>query len=135
MTAVRVLARRMLNRNKKATPLFHKLTFTSRKRKLWLPIVCLIIIVLGFYQITRTVTAEQSGSSPESGSDSRITTAYDDLVAKGDNYGSTDADDWANDWGINWNRIMEAAFWEPDGTATTGTVFTDNNYARCVRGV
>lgn len=66
--------------------------------------------------------AEQSGSSPESGVTSRIKEAYDWLVAKGANYGSSDALDWTNNWGTYWNRIMEAAAWEPDGTATAAEV-------------
>jgi hypothetical protein len=68
------------------------------------------------------VFAEQSGSSPESGSTSRILEAYNWLVAKGVHYGATDAADWTNTWGIHWNRIMEAAAWEPDGTATAAEV-------------
>lgn len=94
------------------------------KKKPWVSIACLIITVLGFYQLYTTVFAEQSGSSPESGSSSRIKTGYDALVAKGTNYGVTDAADWSNDWGTWWNRIMEAAFWEPDGSATAADVFT-----------
>jgi hypothetical protein len=71
--------------------------------------------LLYFFTLAR---GEQSGSSPTSSSTSRIKEAYDWLVAKGTNYGSTDAADWSNNWGTYWNRIMESAAWEPDGTAT-----------------
>ena len=91
-------------------------------RKVLLYASCLFLAVFGLYQINRTVFAEQSGSSPESGTDSRIKIAYDWLVAKGANYGSTDAADWTNDWSTWWNRIMESAAWEPDGTATDGEI-------------
>lgn len=91
-------------------------------KKVFLYVSCLFLAVFGLYQMNRTVFAEQSGSSPESGIDSRIKEAYDWLVAKGANYGSTDAADWTNDWGTWWNRIMESAAWEPDGTAVAGEV-------------
>ena len=82
------------------------------------------------------VFAEQSGSSPESGTDSKLKTAYDWLVAKGDNYGGVDAADWTNDWGTQWNRIMEAAAWEPGGTATdvfSGTTYYAGNNNRTIQ--
>lgn len=79
-------------------------------------------MVFALSQMDFRAFAEQSGSSPESGSDSRIKTAYDFLVGKGDNYGVTDAGDWSNSWGTYWNRIMEAAAWEPDGSATAAEV-------------
>ncbi len=91
-------------------------------KKALLLVCCLFLALFGFYQIEMTVFAEQSGSSPESGTSSRIKTAYDWLVAKGANYGATDAGDWTNNWGTWWNRIMEAAAWEPDGTAAVGDV-------------
>ncbi|MFZ2202716.1 MAG: hypothetical protein WAV56_04995, partial [Microgenomates group bacterium] len=86
----------------------------------------LFLVIFALWRIVPSVFAEQSGSSPESGSDSRIKTAYDWLVAKGTNYGSTDAADWDSAttyaWGTDWNRIMEAAAWEPDGSATASDV-------------
>lgn len=82
----------------------------------------LLVVVFSIFRLQDTVFAEQSGSSPESGVTSRIKIAYDWLVAKGDNYGSTDATDWSNNWGSMWNRILEAAAWEPDGTATESSV-------------
>lgn len=87
-----------------------------------------IYFIVGFIAIGVLVSvlspvfAEQSGSSPESGTTSYIKTAYDWLVAKGANYGATDAADWTNSWGTYWDRIMEAAAWEPDGTGTVGNV-------------
>lgn len=71
-----------------------------------------------FSSMTLTALAEQTGSSPDSGSTSRLIEAYNWLVAKGSNYGASNAADWTSDWGTYWNRIMEAAAWEPDGTAT-----------------
>ena len=95
-------------------------------KKVLLYLSCLFLALFGLYQLNLTVFAEQSGSSPESGTSSRIKTAYDWLVAKGANYGSTDAADWDSAttyaWGTDWNRIMEAAAWEPDGSATAGDV-------------
>lgn len=91
-------------------------------KKILLSVSCLFLALFGFYQIKMTVFAEQSGSSPESGSDSRIKTAYDWLVAKGANYGATDAADWTNNWGTYWNRLMESAAWEPGGDLTVGEV-------------
>lgn len=85
-----------------------------------------MILIAGlFYKIHTNTYAEQSGSSPESGADSRIKDGYDFLVGKGSNYGSTDAADWdssTNNWGTYLNRIMEAAAWEPDGTLAAADV-------------
>jgi len=78
--------------------------------------------------VKTTVQAEKSGSSPESGATSRIKTAYDWLVAKGTNYGATDASDWSNNWGSMWNRIMESAAWEPDGTAEASQVVSGETF-------
>lgn len=125
-------------KRKKTTSQFSKLTLLFLKKNPWIAISCLIIVLFGLYhitvyQLTTSIFAEQSGSSPESGETSRLKTGYDTLVAKGNNYGATDAADWTNDWATYWNRIMEAAFWEPDGTATASNVFTgltfysDNN--------
>ena len=94
-------------------------------KKILLYLSCFFLALFGLYQLNAVVFAETSGSSPESGSSSRIKTAYDWLEAKGDNYGDTDAGDWNTTtyaWGAWWNQIMEAAAWEPDGTATTGEV-------------
>jgi len=88
----------------------------------------LFLATFGLWQIGSTVFAEQSGSSPESGASSRIKTAYDWLVAKGTNYGETDASDWSNNWGSMWNRIMESAAWEPDGTATEADVASTKTF-------
>lgn len=52
------------------------------------------------------ILAEQVGSSPESGSSSRLKTASDYLVTL--SYGSTSAGSWG-DWGLMWNRIYSAA--------------------------
>jgi hypothetical protein len=64
-----------------------------------------IVGIIGFhyYQI---VFAEQSGSSPESGSNSRLTTMA--ATVAGLNYGSTAAGTWG-DFGTAFNRIYSAA--------------------------
>lgn len=101
--------------------------------------LCSIFLALfGLWQVNNVVFAEQSGSSPESGSTSHIKEAYDWLVAKGANYGATNAADWSTSWGTNWDRIMEAAAWEPDGTATaalvpTGLTFYAGNGDRTIK--
>ncbi len=58
-----------------------------------------------FYYPAR-VFAEQSGSSPDSGVNSRLLTIYNALTAL--NYGSTTAGTWG-DWGNMWNRVYSAA--------------------------
>ena len=89
-------------------------------------ISCLTLGLFGLWQVKLNVFAEKSGSSPESDTSSRIKTAYDWLVVKGINYGSTDAPDWDSattyPWGTWWNRIMASAAWEPDGSATAGDI-------------
>ena len=88
----------------------------------------LLLFILGLFPLPKRtdVQAEQSGSSPESGRSSRLETAYDFLVGKGVNYGVTDALDWDSSvtyiWDTYWNRIMESAAWEPDGTLAVGEV-------------
>lgn len=84
--------------------------------------VILFLSLGAFGAIKTPVLAEQSGSSPDSGGSSRILEIYDWLVAKGANYGATNAADWGSSWGTLWDRIMEAAAWEPDGTATAAEV-------------
>lgn len=91
-------------------------------KKLLLPVASLFLAGFGLYQIGMTVLAEQSGSSPESGADSRLKAAYDFLTGKGANYGDVDNDEWTDDWGTYWNLVMESAAWEPDGTATAALV-------------
>lgn len=88
--------------------------------------ICIIfLLILSMFPLPQrtNILAEQSGSSPESGTDSYIKTAYDWLVAKGTNYGNSDAVDWINDWGTYWNRIMESAAWEPGGDLSVSDVF------------
>jgi hypothetical protein len=104
--------------------------------------VSFFVVIFALWQMQEIVFAETSGSSPESGVRSRLGTAYDWLVAKGSNYGGTDAADWDSTttypWGTYWNRIMEAAAWEPDGTATeaqvlAGSTFYAGNNNRTIR--
>ncbi len=89
----------------------------------------LVIGILIFYPIktnkndVKDIKAETSGSSPESGATSKLKTAYDFLVSKGTNYGDSQPSDWIYpSYGTYWNRILYAASWEPDGTATEADV-------------
>lgn len=94
------------------------------KKKVPMYAFALIIGITAILFFVTLARGEQSGGSPTSSSTSRIKEAYDWLVAKGANYGSTDAPDWTNNWGSYWNRIMESAAWEPDGTATVSDCTT-----------
>jgi len=93
---------------------------------------CGVFGLFGLFVINHSIFAETSGSSPDSGVDSRINTAYQWLVAKGANYGTTDAADWDSSvtypWGTWWNRIMEAAAWEPNGTAGDADVLAGKTF-------
>lgn len=93
-------------------------------------VLSLVVMVLGFSLIKNIKTnqqqasAEQVGSSPESGVKSRISELYDALVAK--NYGSdTDnsglAGNLGTDWGTKWNRIKTAALKPGSGGAGGGS--------------
>lgn len=73
--------------------------------------LALIVAIFGF---TKTSQAEQSGSSPESGADSRIKDMYDTLVSLG--FGADAAGVWG-DWGAYLNRAQSAARWVPSGDA------------------
>lgn len=70
---------------------------------------CMFVFVTGFFVfqlITGAFASEQVGSSPSSGSDSRLKTASAALTALG--YGSTAAGAWG-DWGTMWNSVYSAA--------------------------
>ena len=88
---------------------FNLLLFTS----------LIILLTFLFSQRKGFLLAEQSGSSPESGPDSKMKTIYDSLVTL--SHGDESAGGWG-DWGTWWNRIRSAGEWVPDGTATTGEV-------------
>lgn len=90
-----------------------------------------VFLVIGgsiFWYLADRAFGEQSGYSPTSSTDSRIKQAFDFLVGKGANYGVTDAPDWSNNWGATWNRIMESAAWEPDGTAVEADVVAPKTF-------
>ena len=77
------------------------------------------------------ISAEQVGSSPESGATSRLKQAYDALVSLGEGYGDSQPSDYPygnKDHGTYWNRILYSAFWEPDGTATESDVYQDKTF-------
>ena len=71
-------------------------------------IYTLIIFVISFIVVTiiRGTLAEQSGSSPESGSTSKLKTI--DTALTNLSYGSIAAGSWGN-WGTMWNRVYSAA--------------------------
>jgi len=78
---------------------------------------------------SQQVTAEKSGSSPESGATSKLKTAYDWLVAKGTNYGDSKPSDWTYpSYGAYWDRILYSAVWEPGGTATESDVLSGKTF-------
>ena len=77
-----------------------------KKRLIFILPLALLVSVFIFSQIYQRARAEQSGSSPESGSTSRLKTASDAITAL--NYGSTAAGGWG-DWGTMWNRVYSAA--------------------------
>lgn len=72
------------------------------------------------------ILAEQVGDSPESSEDSLIKEAVDHLTGLG--YGSDPIDEWTEDWGAMWNRIMRAASWVPDGDATASDVWIGKTF-------
>ncbi len=99
-------------------------------KKLFALIVVLFIGFSLFFVKTQISSAEQSGSSPESGSNSRMKTIYDVLVSAG--YGS-DSD--TPDWGANWNRIKTAANWVPTGDAVATDVRSGKTFFNTSRSV
>jgi hypothetical protein len=94
-------------------------------KNLMIPIIFSLVLLFIF---AIQIQAEQSGESPESGSDSHLKQGYDWLVVKGTNYGGTDSADWTEDWGTYWNRIMEAASWEPGGDLSASDVFSGKTF-------
>ncbi len=85
------------------------------------------------------VLGEQSGSSPSSGSTSRIKTISDDLTTK--QMGATSSGTWG-DWGMMWNRIYSSSvknYREVNGTgygsADCTTTFALNCYTKAKGGV
>ncbi len=72
-------------------------------------ILFVLFLIVGFclYQVQTKVLAEQSGSSPESGTTSRLKSTYDAIVMMGQ--GSNNSGDWG-DWGVYWNRVRSATY-------------------------
>lgn len=75
-------------------------------KSLFLGALAVLAVSLAVAHLIRGVLAEQSGDSPESGIDSRLTTITEKLEELG--HGSTAAGSWG-DWGAAWNRIYSAA--------------------------
>lgn len=85
------------------------------------------------YRHIQIVRAEQSGSSPESGATSRLSTLAAALNSL--SYGSTASGSWG-DWGTSWNRIYSAAT-APFNDAVANTLKNGGNtdYPQSVGGV
>jgi hypothetical protein len=83
-----------------------------------------VLVITGMFFAVR-ISAEQSGSSPESGITSKIMTTYDSLVSS--NLGSEDSGSWG-DWGSVWNRIRSAGEWTPSGNATEEDVLSGKTF-------
>jgi len=89
----------------------------KRGYKFFVIVLVLVATVVATGLFIAKTSAETSGSSPESGSTSRIKTLYDSLVSLG--FG-TDTD--SPDWGTYWNRIKTAASFTPGGNASVADV-------------
>ncbi len=76
-------------------------------KKVFLTLSFLIVFAFALYKLGDTVLAEQSGSSPESGTTSRLKSTYDAIVMMGQ--GSNNSGDWG-DWGVYWNRVRSATY-------------------------
>jgi len=74
-------------------------------RKILLLSLFVFCLLISYFTITRNniIWAEQSGSTPDSGTDSHIKATYD-LLAITYDQGSDDPGVWG-DWGAYWNRI------------------------------
>ena len=83
-----------------------------------------VVLVVSF-GVVLEAKGEQSGSSPESGADSRIKAVYDSVA--GLSHGSEAAGAWG-DWGAWWNRIRSAAEWVPAGNATVAQVLNGTTF-------
>ena len=107
--------------------------FTQMKTKIsnkYTYIIVFFIFVISFcLTLQKNTKAEQMGSSPDSGgAQSVIMRAYNTLVSKGTNYGSSSSPDWTLNHGTYWNRLIYSATWEPDGTATTSDVLSGKTF-------
>ena len=100
-----------------------------------LSVLLLSIVTSILVYNNRSAWAEQVGSSPESGTTSRIKTIYDSLSSL--SHGSDSAGVWG-DWGVMWNRIRSAAEWVPSDNATSSdiklgkTCYSGNNRTQIV---
>ena len=95
-------------------------------------ISCFGCLAFGLYHAGRLVLAEQTGSTPDSASTSRIKTIYDSLVSL--SHGSESAGAWGN-WGVMWNRIRSAGEWVPSGDATEADVVTGKTFYKDSRTI
>jgi len=95
--------------------------------------LALLTVVLSYRHI-QIVRAEQSGSSPESGATSRLSTLAAVLTSL--SYGSTASGSWG-DWGTSWNRIYSAATKPFNDALKSGGLKNGGNtdYPKSVGGV
>lgn len=85
-----------------------------------------VLLTLAFSPFFKSlVSAEQSGTTPNSGATSYIKQLYDSLVSLGN--GSDSSGSWG-DWGGMWNRIRSSSEWVPSGDATAGDVVTGKTF-------
>ena len=100
------------------------------KLKFIIIVTILISLSINFHlAFLKYTKAEQMGSSPDSGgAQSVIMRAYNTLVSKGANYGSSSSPDETGNYGTYWNRIIYSATWEPDGTATEQDVLSTKTF-------
>jgi hypothetical protein len=96
-------------------------------RKKYLIVAFLLIVFsLASLAVNRVAVAEKVGSSPESGSTSRLRTISDALGVLG--FGSEGVGSWG-DWGAMWNRIYSAAIWNAGaGDAVAGNVLDGKKF-------
>lgn len=98
-----------------------------------LSIVFLVLVVFSLNRQIKIIRAEQTGSSPESGADSRLKQLADALTTL--DYGSTASGSWG-DWGAYWNRINAAARGTFNDAKANGTYNGGNaDYPQSVGGI
>lgn len=102
------------------------LSLLASKKVLALVCIGIGISIQAFVMPFAASLAEQIGSSPESGVESRLQQAYQSVTDQG--YGLTSVPEWTHDWGSRWNRIMAAASWTPGGDVQPSEVLLGKTY-------
>lgn len=88
-------------------------------KRLFLLVPVFAVVAFFAFKGLESVYAEQSGGSPSSGSNSRLTTL--DLALESLGYGSTSSGSWG-DWGTSWNRIYSAAINPVNAISSSGGI-------------